>query len=300
MRGRTSLDGDVFEKKHHLYHLDIIERNHGRTLKEVPFETGTFLTRDPIGYWDGPNVYCYVHCNPITHFDAFGLADGDTMEDYQDQMDAVDDQIEDEWENYDEEWEGDELDDFLDRLDGLDDQKEALSQSQADLKASGWSRDGVDSVSGPRVVDGKPVIKGDISSQWGSRGKATRDAKPNESHLFKTGSDGSLSAKTFEERSKETVDAINTTAGAIDKNFEPLMKAAASTPFVLVGGTLAVNGGKAVYAYGMAHTKEIIIAGHIVVRGAEFIKNGNLDGPIINHVNNVLPVVHTVVTQPWP
>ncbi len=37
-------------------------------------ETGTFLTRDPIGYQDGPNVYCYVHCNPISHFDAFGLA----------------------------------------------------------------------------------------------------------------------------------------------------------------------------------------------------------------------------------
>ena len=36
-------------------------------------ETGTFLTRDPIGYADGPNVYCYVHCNPITHFDAWGL-----------------------------------------------------------------------------------------------------------------------------------------------------------------------------------------------------------------------------------
>lgn len=36
-------------------------------------ETGTFLTRDPIGYQDGPNLYCYVHCNPITQFDAFGL-----------------------------------------------------------------------------------------------------------------------------------------------------------------------------------------------------------------------------------
>ncbi len=36
-------------------------------------ETGSFLTRDPIGYADGPNVYCYVHCNPITHFDAWGL-----------------------------------------------------------------------------------------------------------------------------------------------------------------------------------------------------------------------------------
>lgn len=36
-------------------------------------ETGTFLTRDPIGYGDGPNVYCYVKANPITEFDALGL-----------------------------------------------------------------------------------------------------------------------------------------------------------------------------------------------------------------------------------
>jgi pimeloyl-ACP methyl ester carboxylesterase len=36
-------------------------------------ETGTFLTRDPIGFEDGANQYCYVHCNPITHFDPLGL-----------------------------------------------------------------------------------------------------------------------------------------------------------------------------------------------------------------------------------
>ena len=40
-------------------------------------ETGTFLTRDPIGYLDGPNAYCYVHCNPIMRFDAWGLDDGE-------------------------------------------------------------------------------------------------------------------------------------------------------------------------------------------------------------------------------
>ena len=34
---------------------------------------GTFMTRDPIGYKDGPNLYCYTHCNPITQFDALGL-----------------------------------------------------------------------------------------------------------------------------------------------------------------------------------------------------------------------------------
>ena len=45
--------------------------NEGMRYRDL--DTGTFLTRDPIGYADGPNVYCYVHCNPITHFDAWGL-----------------------------------------------------------------------------------------------------------------------------------------------------------------------------------------------------------------------------------
>ncbi len=36
-------------------------------------ETGTFLTRDPAGFVDGPNQYCYVHNNPITKFDPHGL-----------------------------------------------------------------------------------------------------------------------------------------------------------------------------------------------------------------------------------
>jgi RHS repeat-associated protein len=51
--------------------------NEGMRFRDL--ETGTFLTRDPIGYADGPNVYCYVHCNPITHFDAFGLSYGNTV-----------------------------------------------------------------------------------------------------------------------------------------------------------------------------------------------------------------------------
>ena len=45
-------------------------------------ETGTFLTRDPIGYADGPNVYCYVHCNPIIYFDPVGLKPGDRFESF--------------------------------------------------------------------------------------------------------------------------------------------------------------------------------------------------------------------------
>ena len=36
-------------------------------------ETGTFLTRDPLGFVDGPNVYTYVNQNPWTKFDPHGL-----------------------------------------------------------------------------------------------------------------------------------------------------------------------------------------------------------------------------------
>ena len=35
--------------------------------------TGTFITRDPAGFVDGPNLYTYVHQNPWTHFDPEGL-----------------------------------------------------------------------------------------------------------------------------------------------------------------------------------------------------------------------------------
>jgi RHS repeat-associated protein len=36
-------------------------------------ETGTFISRDPLGFVDGPNVYCYVRQNPWTAFDPEGL-----------------------------------------------------------------------------------------------------------------------------------------------------------------------------------------------------------------------------------
>jgi hypothetical protein len=51
------------------------------------FETGTFLTRYPIGYGDGPNVYCYVHCNPIMSFDPLGLFE--TEEDAQTARESI-------------------------------------------------------------------------------------------------------------------------------------------------------------------------------------------------------------------
>jgi RHS repeat-associated protein len=36
-------------------------------------ETGTFITRDPLGFVDGPNMYAYVVQNPWTKFDPLGL-----------------------------------------------------------------------------------------------------------------------------------------------------------------------------------------------------------------------------------
>jgi hypothetical protein len=40
-------------------------------------ETGTFLTRDPAGFVDGPNLYAYVNQNPWTKFDPEGLFPND-------------------------------------------------------------------------------------------------------------------------------------------------------------------------------------------------------------------------------
>jgi RHS repeat-associated protein len=36
-------------------------------------EAGVFISRDPAGFVDGPNVYCYVMQNPWNAFDAEGL-----------------------------------------------------------------------------------------------------------------------------------------------------------------------------------------------------------------------------------
>jgi RHS repeat-associated protein len=40
-------------------------------------ETGVFISRDPAGFVDGPNVYTYVRQNPWTKFDPLGLYETD-------------------------------------------------------------------------------------------------------------------------------------------------------------------------------------------------------------------------------
>ncbi len=36
-------------------------------------ETGRWITPDPLGFADGPNMYAYVKSNPLTKFDLYGL-----------------------------------------------------------------------------------------------------------------------------------------------------------------------------------------------------------------------------------
>jgi RHS repeat-associated protein len=62
-----------------------VERHRANTKEEDPtgllnegfryrdMETGTFISRDPLGLVDGPNVYCYVGQNPWTKIDPEGL-----------------------------------------------------------------------------------------------------------------------------------------------------------------------------------------------------------------------------------
>ncbi len=38
--------------------------------------TARWTTPDPLGFTDGPNLYAYVHNNPLTHFDLYGLFTG--------------------------------------------------------------------------------------------------------------------------------------------------------------------------------------------------------------------------------
>src|SRR4029077_6147994 len=37
-------------------------------------ETGRWITPDPAGFTDGPNLYAYVQNNPLTLFDPYGLS----------------------------------------------------------------------------------------------------------------------------------------------------------------------------------------------------------------------------------
>lgn len=51
-------------------------------------ETGSFITRDPAGFVDGPNLYTYVRQNPWSKFDPEGLVSSD----YKERLERADEQ----------------------------------------------------------------------------------------------------------------------------------------------------------------------------------------------------------------
>jgi RHS repeat-associated protein len=233
--------------------------NEGMRYRDL--ETGTFLSRDPIGYMDGPNVYCYVHCNPITRFDAFGLDDGDTQEDLQDQMDYVDEQIQEVQDDVDEARQDfkdvvenddstngqirraqerlvDTLMDAAEKLNGqngLNQQRADLSQSMADLKASGWDREGVKG-------DGTPVAGGMMVGNIPGHGSARREATDAEkSSLFKTDANGQLVPKTNDDKRMEMGQIV----GSNHKPLSDIIKAETFLVTTAMGAGPTVNGIKA-------------------------------------------------------
>ena len=52
--------------------------NEGMRYRDL--ETGVWLTRDPAGFVDGPNLYAYVRQNPWTSFDPLGLREASDSE----------------------------------------------------------------------------------------------------------------------------------------------------------------------------------------------------------------------------
>ena len=46
---------------------------YGRRFYDPAF--GRWLTPDPAGFTDGMNLYAFVHNDPLTHFDEYGLLD---------------------------------------------------------------------------------------------------------------------------------------------------------------------------------------------------------------------------------
>jgi RHS repeat-associated protein len=280
--------------------------NEGMRYRDL--ETGVFMNRDPIGYGDGPNVYCYVHCNPITKFDAFGLAEGDTMESYQDQMDELEKQHQAEMERLKSEMDAikaerekaasmgdlqknsaaqiDKKYEMSQAVNKYNEQKDSISQSMADLKASGWNIDGEKSKVHPSMKNGEPKMKADVAGT-----KDWRDPTPEEMKTqFKTDKNGNVSAYTHEDWVKGVTTEVPQMADSVDKHFTPAMKVVGYGAGVVVAAPAAVGAAKGVTTFVMTHQAETIA---VMRLGYELTAGGGE----LAHKPTLPPPVHTVITQ---
>lgn len=64
LKSPWSFSGQRYDETLQLYHF--LHRDYDSS-------TGTFLTTDPAGFSDGPNLYAYVHNNPMIYVDPYGL-----------------------------------------------------------------------------------------------------------------------------------------------------------------------------------------------------------------------------------
>ncbi len=232
-------------------------------------ETGTFLTRDPIGYADGPNVYCYVHCNPITHFDPLGLLD---HEDYQEQIDATNQQIADEYEAFNNSLESldrNKLVDFLlmgtkrerehlSKLSKLYDKRLELSQSQAALKDNPYGDDDID----PKTVgwrfyeERREVVEGipKIGYRNNKGEYCYRNARKDEiSDNFVSDGKGGLRGKSIDEIFGRARTVVGEKIDAINHYMQPPMLVVGyGSAFALAGPAVIGMSKDAVAIYGWA------------------------------------------------
>ena len=271
----TNLDRQKGNTKDEEAELGLL--NEGMRYRDL--ETGTFLTRDPIRYADGPNMYCYVHCNPITHFDPLGLFDQDDIDQKQKKLDE---QRQSEKEKYDEfknsfsmkagylynEWEK--------RQKELEKSQAEIYKMQAQLDKSRWGdtdipNDRIDTMFiGYNGVPQVGIYKNGVLCH--------KDATEDEiARYLKKDSLGRVEAKSVDEINADFVKPISDTCGAIDEYMTPLMKGAAYTPVFGVAamynpwGVVAGLAGYGADAVGSGDDITIEGAGIAAVGGSVFI-----------------------------
>lgn len=72
--GKYGNTGEEITRKFTGHDWDTEARLYHTAYRQYSPDTGRWLTRDPLGMVDGPNVYAYVVNNPVSMFDALGLA----------------------------------------------------------------------------------------------------------------------------------------------------------------------------------------------------------------------------------
>jgi hypothetical protein len=177
-----------------------------------------------------------VHCNPITHFDAFGLYDQDDIDARQVQQDEKQAQFDadfEEWKNSDisPQQRRAQAHSYANRRSELEQSQSEINDMQKELDKNRWGDTDLPNaqVNGTILIDGEPHVVNYLSD-------GTRvDAPANELDLklyFYKQSDDSYIQKTREQVNADWYKPTSDTCGAIDQHLGTPMKVAGYTPAV--------------------------------------------------------------------